>query len=71
MVVFRVSIPLLGFFSAHRDLLDVPNSSGQARVTIFAANGNARTFDYQAGDVGYVPVSRYLRLGIILVMWRF
>jgi len=29
--------------------------SGQARVTIFAANGNARTFDYQAGDVGYVP----------------
>ncbi|GJJ10007.1 hypothetical protein Clacol_004233 [Clathrus columnatus] len=30
-------------------------SSGQARVTIFAADGNARTFDYQAGDVGYVP----------------
>ncbi|KIJ50983.1 hypothetical protein M422DRAFT_159145 [Sphaerobolus stellatus SS14] len=29
--------------------------SGNARVTIFAANGNARTFDYQAGDVGYVP----------------
>ncbi|KAF8526080.1 RmlC-like cupin domain-containing protein [Hysterangium stoloniferum] len=31
--------------------------SGQARVTIFAANGNARTFNYQAGDVGYVPVA--------------
>ncbi|GJJ10026.1 hypothetical protein Clacol_004252 [Clathrus columnatus] len=31
--------------------------SGQARVTIYAANGNARTFNYQAGDVGYVPPS--------------
>ena len=29
--------------------------SGQARMTVFAANGNARTFDYQAGDVGSVP----------------
>ncbi len=29
--------------------------SGQARMTVFAANGNAATFDYQAGDVGYVP----------------
>jgi oxalate decarboxylase family bicupin protein len=28
---------------------------GKARVTIFAASGNARTFDYQAGDVGIVP----------------
>lgn len=24
-------------------------------MTIFAAEGNARTFDYQAGDVGIVP----------------
>lgn len=32
-------------------------SSGTARVTIFAAEGNARTFDYEAGDIGYVPVS--------------
>lgn len=31
--------------------------SGQARMTVFAAEGNARTFDYQAGDVGYVPIS--------------
>ncbi|GJJ14952.1 hypothetical protein Clacol_009222 [Clathrus columnatus] len=31
--------------------------SGTARVTIFAAEGNARTFDYQAGDIGYVPAS--------------
>ncbi|KAF8589808.1 oxalate decarboxylase [Ramaria rubella] len=31
--------------------------SGQARVTIFAANGNARTFNYEPGDVGYVPAS--------------
>lgn len=29
--------------------------SGQARMTVFAASSNARTFDYQAGDVGYVP----------------
>lgn len=29
--------------------------SGQARMTVFASDGNARTFDYQAGDVGYVP----------------
>src|SRR5579863_3476795 len=29
--------------------------SGQARMGVFAANGQARTFDYQGGDVGYVP----------------
>lgn len=29
--------------------------SGRARVTIFAATGVARTFDFQAGDVGIVP----------------
>jgi len=29
--------------------------SGKARMTVFAANGTARTFDYRAGDVGYVP----------------
>ncbi|KAF8752770.1 Oxalate Decarboxylase [Rhizoctonia solani] len=29
--------------------------SGTARVTVFASSGNARTFDYQAGDIGYVP----------------
>jgi oxalate decarboxylase len=29
--------------------------SGQARMTVFASSGKARTFDYQAGDVGYVP----------------
>jgi oxalate decarboxylase family bicupin protein len=28
---------------------------GRARVTIFGAQGNARTFDYMAGDVGVVP----------------
>lgn len=28
---------------------------GRARVTIFGAEGNARTFDYTAGDVGIVP----------------
>ncbi|KAJ1303086.1 hypothetical protein OPQ81_011287 [Rhizoctonia solani] len=30
---------------------------GQARITVFAAEGNARTFNYQAGDIGYVPPS--------------
>ncbi|MGA9173014.1 MAG: oxalate decarboxylase family bicupin [Thermoactinomyces sp.] len=29
--------------------------TGTARMTVFAANGTARTFDYRAGDVGYVP----------------
>ncbi|MGG4496413.1 oxalate decarboxylase family bicupin [Brevibacillus reuszeri] len=29
--------------------------SGQARMTVFDGNGTARTFDYRAGDVGYVP----------------
>ncbi|SFJ12865.1 oxalate decarboxylase [Paenibacillus sp. UNC496MF] len=29
--------------------------SGQARMTVFGGNGIARTFDYRAGDVGYVP----------------
>jgi oxalate decarboxylase len=28
--------------------------SGQGRMTVFASGGKARTFDYQAGDVGYV-----------------
>ncbi|KAI0261113.1 RmlC-like cupin domain-containing protein [Gloeopeniophorella convolvens] len=30
---------------------------GEARVTVFASSSNARTFDYQAGDVGYVPAT--------------
>jgi oxalate decarboxylase len=29
--------------------------AGQGRMTVFASGGKARTFDYQAGDVGYVP----------------
>lgn len=32
-------------------------SSGNARMTLFASSGNARTYNYQGGDVGYVPVS--------------
>ena len=31
--------------------------SGKARMTVFAAEAAARTFDFQAGDVGYVPMS--------------
>jgi len=30
---------------------------GKARMTVFAAEGKARTFDFQEGDVGYVPMS--------------
>jgi len=29
--------------------------AGKARMTVFAARGNSRTFDFQAGDVGTVP----------------
>jgi oxalate decarboxylase len=28
---------------------------GSGRMSVFASEGKARTFDYQAGDVGYVP----------------
>ncbi len=28
---------------------------GNGRMTVFASDSKARTFDYQAGDVGYVP----------------
>jgi oxalate decarboxylase len=31
--------------------------SGRARMTVFASGNNSRTFDYQEGDVGYVPQS--------------
>jgi oxalate decarboxylase len=29
--------------------------AGKARMTVFAAQANSRTFDFQAGDVGTVP----------------
>jgi oxalate decarboxylase len=28
---------------------------GQGRMTVFASGGKSRTFDFQAGDVGYAP----------------
>jgi oxalate decarboxylase len=31
--------------------------AGEARMTVFAASGRARTFGYRAGDVGYVPLA--------------
>lgn len=31
---------------------------GNARMTIFASSSNAATFDYQPGDIGYVPPSQ-------------
>lgn len=30
---------------------------GRGRMTVFAGSGAARTFDYQAGDVGYIPLA--------------
>ncbi|THH26987.1 hypothetical protein EUX98_g7192 [Antrodiella citrinella] len=30
---------------------------GEGRVTIFASSSNARTYDYQAGDIGFVPAT--------------
>ena len=48
--------------SAMREMHWHPNAdewqyylSGQGCMTVFASGGKARTFDYQAGDVGYVP----------------
>ncbi|MHD0398670.1 cupin domain-containing protein [Staphylococcus simulans] len=45
-----------------RELHWHPNASewqyyiqGEAKMTVFAAESHARTFNYQAGDVGYVP----------------
>jgi len=29
--------------------------SGQGHMTVFASGGHARTFNFQAGDVGYIP----------------
>lgn len=29
--------------------------SGKGRMTVFAGEGTARTFDYRSGDVGYIP----------------
>jgi oxalate decarboxylase len=37
---------------------------GQARMGVFAASGQARTFDYQAGDVGYIPFA-------MAASWRY
>lgn len=36
---------------------DAVISEGQARMTLFASSGNARTFNYQAGDVSYIPAT--------------
>lgn len=40
-----------------KSLLIMICSEGQGRMTLFAAQSDARTFDYQAGDIGYVPAS--------------
>ncbi|KAL4067020.1 RmlC-like cupin domain-containing protein [Scleroderma yunnanense] len=31
--------------------------SGNARITVYASSSNAQTFDFQAGDVAYIPPS--------------
>jgi oxalate decarboxylase/phosphoglucose isomerase-like protein (cupin superfamily) len=51
---------------------------GNARMTIFAASSDARTFDYQGGDVGYVPagfgtsleltIQQYLRSAYLFLL---
>ena len=33
-------------------------TKGQARMTLFTAGNRARTLDFQAGDVGYVPINQ-------------
>jgi oxalate decarboxylase len=45
-----------------RGLIRHPNTDewqyyidGKGRMGVFASSGDARTFDYQAGDVGFVP----------------
>ena len=60
MVSCFISVPLLiSLYNKARSPLLTPEWSfflkGHARVTIFAANGSARTFNYMAGDVGIVP----------------
>lgn len=49
---------------AMRELHWHPNSdewsyflSGEARITVWAGENNARTFNFQAGDVAYIPLS--------------
>lgn len=37
--------------------LHVSYSEGQGRITLFASSGNARTYNYQPGDVSYIPAS--------------
>jgi oxalate decarboxylase len=32
--------------------------SGKARMTVFDSGSKARTMDFQAGDVGYIQISR-------------
>jgi hypothetical protein len=51
-----VTIP----FQTSRDgsfALNLSLREGNARMTLFASTSNARTFDYQGGDIGYVPAS--------------
>jgi oxalate decarboxylase len=31
--------------------------AGEGRMTVYASDSNAQTFDYEGGDVGYVPKS--------------
>ena len=38
-------------------LLTWSDSEGNGRATLFASSSNARTFNYEAGDVGFVPAS--------------
>jgi hypothetical protein len=51
MELLPVRVPLSALQETSSELHYL-SSEGTGRVTIFAAQSNARTFDYQAGDIG-------------------
>ncbi|PSR76530.1 hypothetical protein PHLCEN_2v8433 [Hermanssonia centrifuga] len=44
-------------------------SEGQGRMTLFASSGNARTYNYEAGDVSYTPATYDRFQDISLAQW--
>lgn len=43
---------------------------GTARVTLFAANGVAQTFDYQPGDISYIPTAYGELFALYPIIWE-
>ena len=52
-------LPVCALFSNRRSVFTdgMHHREGTARVTIFAGTGIAQTFDYQPGDISYVPTA--------------